>query len=79
MLSHVILFATPWNPWDSPGKTTGTGYHSLLQEIFPMQESNLGLLHCRWILYILNHQRSLSASTLHLFYCDMKGSQTAGL
>ena len=30
----------------------------LLQGIFPTQESNLGLLHCRQILYHLNHQGS---------------------
>ena len=30
-------------PWDSPGKNTGVGYHSLLQEIFPTQVSNPGL------------------------------------
>ena len=29
---------------------------SLLQEIFLTQESNRGLLHCRWILYQLNYQ-----------------------
>ena len=35
---------------DSPGKNTGMGSHSLLQGIFPTQESNLVLLHGRWIL-----------------------------
>ena len=29
----------------------------LLQEIFPTQGSNPGLLHCRWILYWLSPQR----------------------
>ena len=33
--------------------------HSLLQDIFPTQGSNAGLLHCRWILYHLNYQGSL--------------------
>ena len=33
-------------PWDSPGKNTGVGCHSLLQGIFPAQGPNLGLLHC---------------------------------
>ena len=42
-------------PWDSPGKNTGVGCHSLLQGIFPTQELNWGLLHCRWILYPLSH------------------------
>ena len=39
--------------WDSPGKNTGVGCHFLLQGIFPTQESNPGLLHCRQILYRL--------------------------
>ena len=41
---------------DSPGKNTGMGCHTLLQGIFPTQESNQGLPHCRWILYPLNHR-----------------------
>ena len=32
-------------------KNTGVGSRSLLQGIFLTQESNQGLLHCRWILY----------------------------
>ena len=44
--------------WDSPGKNTGVGTHSLLQGIFPAQEYNPGLLHCRQILYNLSHQGS---------------------
>ena len=32
---------------DSPGKNTGVDFHALLQGIFPTQESNQGLLHCR--------------------------------
>ena len=31
--------------WDSPGKNTGVGCHSLLQGIFPTQGSNLRLWH----------------------------------
>ena len=38
--------------WNSPGKNTGVGSHSLLQGIFPAQGLNLGLLHGRWILYL---------------------------
>ena len=38
-------------PWDALGKNIGVGYHILLQEIFPTQGLNLGLLHYRWILY----------------------------
>ena len=39
-------------------KNTGVGSLSLLQGIFPTQESNQGLLHCRWILYQLGDQGS---------------------
>ena len=38
------------SPWNSPGQNTGVGSLSLLQGIFPTQELNPGLLHCRWIL-----------------------------
>ena len=37
---------------------TGVGCHSLLQGIFLTQGPNLGLLHCRQILYHLSHQES---------------------
>ena len=43
---------------DSPGKNAGVGCHSSLQGLFLTQEWNLGLLHCRWILYWLSHQGS---------------------
>ena len=36
-------------PWDSPGKNTGVGCHSLLQGISPGIEPHLP--HCRRILY----------------------------
>ena len=45
------------NPWNSPGHNTGVGSLSLLQWIFPTQESNPGLPLCRQILYQLSHQR----------------------
>ena len=45
-------------PWDSPGKNIGAGCHALLQGIFPTQQSNPGLPHCRQILYRLSHQES---------------------
>ena len=45
---------------DSPGKNTGVGCHALLQGIFPTQGLNPGLLHCRHLLYHLNHQGSLN-------------------
>ena len=42
-------------PSEPLGKPKNTGVHSLslLQGIFPTQEPNLGLLHCRWIVYQL--------------------------
>ena len=46
------------SPWNSPGQNTGVGSLSLLQGIFPTQGLNPGLLHCRRILYCLNHQRN---------------------
>ena len=39
-------------------KNTEVGSLSLLQGIFPTQESNLGLLHCRRILQQLSYQGS---------------------
>ena len=48
---RVRLSATPWTvayqvlcPWDSPGRNTGVGCHSLLQGIFPTQKSTPCLL-----------------------------------
>ena len=38
-------------PWDFPGKNTGVDCHFLLQGTFLTLGSNLGLQHCRWILY----------------------------
>ena len=42
--------------WNSPGKNTGEGGHSLLQGNFLTQGLNLHLLHCRQILYCLSHR-----------------------
>ena len=57
-LSRVWLFATPWTiAYQAPlsmgfsSKSTGVGCHFLLQGIVPTQGSNLGLLHCRQVLY----------------------------
>ena len=45
-------------PAEPPGKPKNTGVCSLslCQRIFPTQESNWDLLHCRRILYQLSHQ-----------------------
>ena len=47
----------PAEPQGEP-KNAGVGSLSLLQEIFPTQELNQGLLHCRQILYQLSYQGS---------------------
>ena len=49
-------FFTSW-PQGKP-KNTGVGSLSLLQGIFPTQQSIPGLPHCRWILYQLLHKGS---------------------
>ena len=49
-----------YRPWNSPGQNIGVGSLSLLQGIFPTQGLNLGLPHCRQILYQLSHQGSPS-------------------
>ena len=48
------------SPSEPAGKpmNIGVGSLSLLQGIFPTQESNWGLLHYRWILYLLGYQGS---------------------
>ena len=43
---------------DSPGNNTKVGCHAFLQGIFPIQGSNPGLTHGRWILYHLSHRGS---------------------
>ena len=52
-LSYNLIGKHP--PQGKP-KNTGGDSLSLLQRIFPTQESNRGLLHCRWILYQLCNQ-----------------------
>ena len=47
----------PTEPQGKP-KNTGMGSLSLLQGIFPTQESNQGLLHCRRVLYQLSYEEA---------------------
>ena len=65
LLPHGMYPARLLCPWDSPGKNAGVGCLSLLQGIFLTQGSNLGLLHCRLILYCLNHQGSPYLLLIH--------------
>ena len=53
-----------YSPWNSPGQNTGIGSRSLLQEIFPTQGLNPGLLHCCGVLDEENWQNP--AATLHV-------------
>ena len=53
------------SPWNSPGQNTEVGSLSLLQGIFPTQESNPDLPHCRRILYQLSHRGSPGGCTSH--------------
>ena len=62
-------------PWNSPSKHTAVGSHSLLQRIFLIQESNLGLLHCRQVLYCLNHERQCIFSEQIPEYISWQNSQ----
>ena len=77
VLSHSVVL-TLCNPMDSsppgtsvhggsPGKNTGVGCHALLQGIFPTQEWNPGLPHCRQILYHLSQQGSWWLNLSHCF------------
>ena len=54
----------PAEPQGKP-KNTGVGSLSLLQQIFLTQESNWGLLHCRWTLNQLRHQGSPMYEIVH--------------
>ena len=54
---NVAGDSLPPEPQGKP-KETGVGSLSLLQRIFPTQESNQGLLHCRRILCQLSSEGS---------------------
>ena len=67
--SHSVIFDSLrrhglYSPWNSPGQNTGVGSLSLLQGIFPTQESNQGLLHGRRVLYHLSYEGSPMGSRL---------------
>ena len=56
-VSALQADSLPAEPQEKP-RNTGVGSLSLLQGIFPTQESNPGLLHCRQILYQLSYEGS---------------------
>ena len=51
------MVSLPAEPQGKP-KNTGVGSLSLLQQIFPTQELNQGILYFKWILYQLSYQGS---------------------
>ena len=51
-----------YSPWNSLGQNTGVGNFSLLRGIFPTQQLNWGVLHCRQILYQLSYQGILPST-----------------
>ena len=65
-LSHVPLFVTPWTVAHQAPLSLGILQRRILEwfampssrGIFPTQELNQGLLHCRWILHQLSYQGS---------------------
>ena len=54
-VSHIAGDSLPAQP-QGKQKNAGVGSLSPFQEIFPTQESNRGLLHCRRILYQLSYE-----------------------
>ena len=64
---------------NSPGKNTGMGCHSLLQEIFLTLGSNLGLPHCRQIFNYLSSKGLVSCEpevgtkTKYVFFITNRG------
>ena len=57
---HGLYPARLLCPWNSLGQNTGVSSCSPLQGIFPTQGSKPDLPHCRWILYHLSHQGTIS-------------------
>ena len=55
-------------------QNTGMGSLFLLQGIFPTQELNQGLRHCRWVLHQLSYRGSAQAC-IFLFKCQQGTSQ----
>ena len=62
----AVAHQAPLSMGDSPGKNTGVGCHAL-EGIFPTQEWNWGLLHCRWILYLLSYLGSPCVCVLFIY------------
>ena len=89
LLSRVRLFATPWtvahrllSPRDFPGVNTGVGCHFLLLGIFPAQELNPGLPHCRQTLYWQSRDFLFyirQSPNLQTSCCSLEGAVSHGM
>ena len=77
-IPQTVALQAP-HPWDSPGKNTRVGSHSLLQGIFSTQGSNPGLPHCRQMLYRLSHQGSPVSNSCDPMDCSLPGSSVNGV
>ena len=64
------------SPWNSAGQNTGVGSLFLLQSVFPTQESNMGLLPCRQILYQLSYEGTGLISFLSKGFSTVLSSTT---
>ena len=64
---------------EPPGKPKiiGVGSLSLFQGIFLTQESNWGLLHCKWIPYQLSYQGSPPNNLTYMDCVNMSGKRKA--
>ena len=62
-----LILQADSSPAELPGKPkkTGVGSLSLMQQIFLIQESNQGLLHCRRILHQLNYHLAAIPSSIN--------------
>ena len=64
----TVAYRIP-HPWDFPVKSTGVGCHLFLQDIFPTQGWNSGLLKCKQTLYLLSHQGNQMVFTSQSVCC----------
>ena len=73
----LLVDSLPTKPQGKP-KKTGVGSLSLLQQIFPTQELNQGLLHCRQILYQLSEKLCTSSIYFQSVILHLRASASRG-
>ena len=80
-MSNSLLPHGLFSPWNSPVQNTGLGSLFLLQRIFPNQGLSWSILHCRRILYQLNHSsiQFFSVAQSCPTLCDPMNHSTPGL